>query len=106
MKKPNKYKNTPTIIDGIRFASKREAKRYQELKLLERAGEISFLELQPKYKLYFQGKWMFTYIADFTYVDERTHKEVTEDAKGIKTQVYRLKKKFIEEAYGIDIVEV
>jgi hypothetical protein len=48
---PNKYRNIKTIVDGITFASKKEAKRYSELKLLERAGMITDLELQPAFNL-------------------------------------------------------
>lgn len=49
--KYNKYGNIKTVIDGIKFDSKRESERYLELKLLEKAGEISDLKLQPRFIL-------------------------------------------------------
>jgi hypothetical protein len=66
----SKYAAIPTIVDGIRFASKKEARRYTELKLLERAGEITCLELQPKFPCVVNGKKVCTYIADFAYLDD------------------------------------
>jgi hypothetical protein len=99
----HKYHAIPTEIDGIRFDSKSEAIRYQELKLLERAGEISNLELQPKYSIDINGKHICNYVADFRYLDRGVL--VVEDVKGMKTPVYRLKKKMVEAAYGIVITE-
>ena len=109
----NKYGARKTIVDGITFDSKREAIRYQELKLLERAGEIKDLELQPKYilqpKYRKNGKSIreIAYIADFRYFDTRHNKLVVEDVKGVKTEVYRLKKKIAEYVYTeLEIKEV
>jgi hypothetical protein len=92
--KRSKYGAVPTIVDGHRFASKREAARYSELKLLERAGQISRLELQPELKFEINGTRVFTYRADFSYFEHG--KRVWEDSKGLRTAVYRLKKKCIE----------
>ena len=78
-----KYGNAKITVDGIQFDSKREAARYQELKLLEH--ECS-------------------YIADFCYI--RNGETVVEDAKGYRTEVYRIKKKLMLERYGIQIREV
>jgi hypothetical protein len=82
-----KYHNVPTIIDGIRFASKAEARRYGELKLLRRAGEIEDYSLQPRFKL----EPGITYVGDFLV----TEKGVTrvEDTKGVETQVFKMKAK-------------
>lgn len=106
----SKYGAKPTTVDGIRFASKAEARRYSELRMLERAGEIVKLELQPKFPLMHAGKKLATYIADFRYVvpgyRPLTDREVVEDVKGMKTPVYRLKKKMVEAQYGIEITEV
>jgi len=102
-----KYNAKRTEVDGIVFASKREAARHQELKLLERAGEIHGLKLQPKFPMNVEGGGhVGHYIADFSYVDSRTGRSVVEDAKGMRTPVYRLKKRIVEAQYGIEIREV
>lgn len=94
----NKYRNKKTVIDGFTFDSKKEANRYCELKLLKKAGEIEFLELQPRYLLQerfkdYSGKIQrkIEYVADFQYFEYE--RMVVEDVKGIKTDVYKLKKK-------------
>ena len=98
----NKYGNVKTTLDGITFDSKLEASRYAELKLLERAGEIQQLQLQPKFTLQdaFEknGKKYraIVYIADFMYFDNQKRKWIVEDTKGMKTDVYELKKKLFE----------
>jgi hypothetical protein len=108
----SKYGAQPQIVDGIRFASKREARRYFELKMLERAGEIKELSLQPKFPLYVASPHrterikVCDYIADFRYRKGPTGLLVIEDAKGMKTPVYRLKKKMFEAQYGLQITEV
>lgn len=100
----SKYRNRKTTIDGITFDSKAEARRYAELKLLERAGEIKDLELQPKYRLLDgfkkNGKVYrpIDYIADFKYVD-REGKTIVEDVKGKRTEVFNIKKKLFEKKY-------
>ena len=100
----NKYHARKTEVDGIVFDSKREAARYSELKLLQAAGEIRDLELQPEYELAVAGRVVGKYIADFRYMDGG--RVVVEDAKGVRTDVYRLKKKMVEAIYGIKILEV
>ena len=105
--KQNKYGNQKTTIDGITFDSRKEASRYQELRLMEKAGEIKALtrqqkiELVPKTKLY----RAVSYVADFVYFDNRTNKTVYEDVKGCRTEVYKLKKKLLYWRYGIEIME-
>lgn len=101
----HKYRARPVTIDGIRFASKAEGKRYTELKLLERAGEIKALELQPRYPLNVQGTKVGEYRADFTYVETRTGKRVIEDVKGMRTPLYSWKRKHFEIQYGTEITE-
>jgi hypothetical protein len=118
-KRPHKYRAQPTVSDGIRFASKAESRRYQELKLLEKAGEIKELELQPKFPLsvpWYQGHnnaVIGTYLADFRYFRRSRQKgygtawkHVVEDVKGFKTPLYRWKKKHVEAQYGLEITEV
>lgn len=101
----SKYRAIPVIIDGIRFASQAEGRRYAELKLLERAGEISRLELQPSFRCEINGKLVCTYRADFAYfADNKRH---IIDVKGVRTPVYRIKKKLVEALFpGVNITEV
>lgn len=107
-----KYRNKPTIVDGIRFDSKKEAGRYQELKLLQRAHKIKSLELQKKFEIYWNGVDICTYIADFVYQECPVGSapfQVVEDVKSPMTRklpVYRLKKKLMEAAHSIHIKEV
>lgn len=101
-----KYNAVPTEVDGIRFDSKKEAKRYQDLKLLQRAGEISNLVCDKAiltWKLAVNGFPVCKYEADFSYI-EKGH-AVIEDCKGMKTAMYRLKKKLMFAIYGIQIRE-
>jgi len=98
-----KYKAQPIILDGIRFASKREAIRYQQLKLLEKAGKISLLQLQPRFDIIINGIKVGFYKADFKY--EQDGKIIIEDCKGYRTPIYRLKKKLVQALYGITICE-
>ena len=101
MKKQNKYRNIPTVVDGIKFASKKEAKRYNELKLLKEFGEVEEFELQKSYKL--AGR--YRYVCDF-FVKWSNGVNAVEDVKGFKTQVYKLKKAWMKDKYNIDIVEI
>lgn len=111
----HKYRAVPTVVDGIRFASKAEARRYGELKMLEKAGKIEDLELQPIFPIEVNDVRVGLYRGDFAYYP--THKDgafkgaiighrVVEDVKGMKTPMYRLKKKLVEAIYGIQITEV
>ena len=87
-----------TQVDGIWFHSKREAERYKELKLMEKAGAIQpgSLRLQVRYPLHVNGIVLGSYVADFVYA-ERTgvveYRTVVEDSKGMRTDLYRWKKK-------------
>lgn len=101
-----KYRNVPTEIDGIKFASKREALRYCELKLLERAGEIKNLRLQPRYPLTVNSLHVATYIGDFEYVETSTDRLVTEDSKGVRTRDFINKAKLFHALYGREVVLV
>jgi len=98
-----KYRAIRTTVDGITFDSKREANRYSELKMMEKAGIINSLKLQPEFKCQIDGKKICTYKADFEYlmVDEEGPQGqigyyIVEDVKGFKTPVYKLKKKLVE----------
>ena len=125
----SKYKAVKTTIDGITFDSKKEAKRYTELKLLEKTGMITHLELQPTYDITINGAKICKYKADFRYFTVRAENneqyynskgewqtptmtgdkegQIVEDAKGFKTPIYRLKKKLVEACFpGTQIKEV
>jgi len=107
--KRSKYGAIKTEVDGITFHSRKEAARYQELKFLEAAGEISEIECQPKIEIIINDVHIAWYIADFRYLDNKTEHEVIEDVKSEATKklpVYRLKKKLVEAIYKIKIEEV
>ena len=109
-----KYRAIRTTVDGITFDSKREANRYSELKMMEKAGIINSLKLQPEFKCQINGKKICTYKADFEYlmVDEEGPQGqigyyIVEDVKGFKTPVYKLKKKLVEALFpGTFIKEI
>ena len=108
-----KYGNKKTIIDGITFDSALEAARYSELKLLQRAGAIRDLKLQPVFELipgFTKNGVTYrktVYKADFAYFDVEKGKTVIEDTKGFKTKEYILKKKLFEYNYpNFQIVEI
>ena len=103
----SKYNNTKIRVDGRLFDSKAEAARWQELQLLERAGEITELERQVEYELVpkQKGERAVKYIADFRYKDHEGN-TVVEDTKGVKTPVYILKRKLMLRVHGIRIREV
>lgn len=101
----SKYHSKKVIVDGIEFDSKKEGKRYQELKLLEKVNEIRDLqlqkvfELQPAFKKNGKTYRKTTYKADFYYFSIKDNKYIVEDVKGFKTEVYKLKKKMFEYKY-------
>jgi len=97
--KKSKYGATATVVDGRRFASMKEARRYQELKLLETGGRITNLRLQVRYRLV----QTVVYVADFVY--DENGAEVVEDVKGFKTAVYKRKKRLMAKQHKIEIRE-
>ena len=119
-----KYGNKKVIHDGILFDSKKECARYKTLKILEKNGKISDLRLQVSYEIipaiyetrFIQMKTKVKevprcaqkavhYVADFVYKDENGN-EIVEDAKGVRTKEYILKKKMMRAFLGITIKEV
>lgn len=104
-KRPHKYHAKPQRIDGEFFASKKEATRWGELLLAYRAGEISGLRRQVSFPITINGVLVCRYVADFVYYDIRARR-VVEDAKGVKTDIYRLKRKLMEVVNKIVIQEV
>lgn len=102
--KRSKYRNIPAHFDGLLFASKREGFRWIELRQMERDGEITNLKRQVVFPLVANGQLICKYHADYVY--ERNGKRVVEDSKGgIRTDVYRLKKKLMFVLLGIEILE-
>lgn len=95
-----KYGNVPTEVDGERLDSKREAKRYKELLLLYKAGEIS----KPARQVRFPLPGGVVYVADFVFVDKQRGL-VVEDAKGMRTPQYRDKAKQMRACWGIEVQE-
>jgi Protein of unknown function (DUF1064) len=101
----NKYRNVKKKIDGITFDSIRESNFYVHLKQLEKQGDIKDLELQPEFPCVVNNKKICIYRADFQYYDIKEGQRIVLDVKGIRTRVYRLKKKLVEALYGISITE-
>ena len=101
----SKYGAKRTEVDGIVFASRSEARRYQELRLLQAAGEISGLELQVKYPLVVNGVKVADYVCDFRYYEDEGDTLIVEDRKGMRTPVYKLKAKLMRAVHGIEIRE-
>lgn len=107
----NKYHNKEIVVDGIRFQSIKEATRWKELRLMERAGEITGLnrqlriEIVPKTKLH-RARY---YVADFVYFDKAQGKTIYEDVKGYKKglayQIFTLKRDILYWRHGIEILE-
>lgn len=100
----SKYRSIKTVVDNITFASKKEALRYQDLKLLQKAKVINSLVLQPVFTIAINGQKICDYIADFSYVEDG--KLIVEDVKGVKTPVYKLKKKLVKALHQVEIQEV
>lgn len=99
-----------TESDGVEFASKREARRWGELCLLQKAGQIACLERQVPIELQGQNGPIPTptgrpmrYVADFRYIDQRSGLTVIEDAKGHETDTFRMKRAILA-AMGIEVV--
>lgn len=105
----SKYGNEKCVIDGIKFDSKKEAKRYGELSLLVKAKLITELRMQVAYELVpaqrggIRTERAINYVADFVYVENG--KTVIEDTKGFRTKEYLLKRKMMK-MLGLEITEL
>ena len=116
--KPNKFHAEPIHVAGVRFASRKEAARYLELKLMSKAGAIDELTLQPVFPLHVMEVWrsqvpirittVGKFTADFMYRDLQTGEIVIEDVKSTatKTEAYRLRKRIAEAVHGVTIREL
>ena len=108
----NKFNAVKKVVDDIEFDSTKEGNRYKQLKLLVRAGKIRDLRLQVRYDLipkqkFSDGSSMIGtyYLADFVYFDCDKGREVVEDVKGKKTDVYQIKRKLMKLILDIEIFE-
>ena len=105
----SKYNNQKIRVDGELFDSKREYNRWCELRLLERSGIIQNLQRQVKFRLIDSQKTserterQCDYLADFVYCENGSR--VVEDCKGMRTDVYKIKRKLMLEKYNISIKE-
>lgn len=105
----SKYGNRKVEIDGIKFDSAKEGRRYTELRLLERAGQIKDLELQKRFPIRVNDELVCAYVADFVYREAHSGQQVVEDVKSNFTRqhpVYRLKNKLMHAVHGVTIKEV
>ncbi len=105
--RPNKFFAKKTEVDGIKFDSLKESRRWAELKLMERAGLIADLARQKRFNLAVNGVLVCAYVADHVYTEKG--EEVVEDVKSAYTRknpVYVLKKKLMKACLGIEIREV
>lgn len=104
--KPRKYRNVPTVIDGTRYDSAKEARHGQLLQAMLRDGLIADLRRQVTYDLHVNGWLVCRYKADFVFTDCTKNVEVVQDVKGYQTAEYKLKKKLMFAVHGIEIMEV
>jgi len=113
-RRSSKYNARATIEAGIKFDSKKEAERYRRLRLLEKEGTIQNLRRQPRYMLYGPNGQLtlpdkrgnrrrLFYRADFLYYDPAIRRWRVEDVKGVDTQISRLKRALVEQAYGVKV---
>lgn len=101
----SKYGAEPIVIDGVRFASKAEGRRYRELRLLEKAGQLRELTLQPVFSLTVHGVAIGSYRGDFRF-SERVDGHwlpVVEDVKGCDTPLSRWKRKHVLAEHGVEV---
>jgi hypothetical protein len=107
--KRTKFGNVRTKLDGYTFDSKMEARRYQELRLLEKARQIFGLAVHERFSLDIHGVHICDYEADFCYwtklKPDQGVQYVVEDVKGHRTDVFILKKKLMKAILGLDVLE-
>ena len=105
----NKYRAKKVSLDGFLFDSKAEARRYAELRLMQKSHDIEVLQVHPIFQLFVNGIKIASYIADFRYVDLHKKKLIVEDVKSpvtAKLPAFRMKKKLMLALYGIEVKEV
>ena len=107
--KGSKYHNVKVRLDGYLFDSIRERDRYLQLLMRQKMGEISGLTVHPRFPLVIKGEHVATYVGDFSYYIQHSDIKgvfVVEDVKGVKTAIYKLKKKLMKSVCGIKICEI
>jgi hypothetical protein len=105
----SKYGAVRTEVDGIKFASKKEARRWGELKLLAKVFKIRDLRVQPEFKININNFPVCSYFGDFEYREAGSDDLIVEDVKSPATRknpVYRLKKRLVYACHNISIREV
>ena len=106
LKGKSKYNAQKVEYGDFTFDSKKEYDRYRELLLLQRAGKIEELQVKPtRYYMNLNSVRICSYTPDFEYNDTETGEHVVEDVKGMRTDVYKLKKKMMKAFHGIEIKE-
>ncbi|MBP8235326.1 MAG: DUF1064 domain-containing protein [Rhizorhabdus sp.] len=104
IEKPRKFRNEPIVVDGRRYASKREAAYCEELIQLEKAGRIGGLELQKRFELLGPtGEVICVYVADAAFWDHERDRFRVIDVKGVETEAFQLKRKMMRALKGIDV---
>lgn len=101
--KPRKYRNEPTIIDGIKFASKREGAYYAELKIREKAGEVAEVELQKRFIFSLKGQLIGTYKSDFAFFDNVRRCYRVVDVKGVITKEFQRTRRMMRAFHGVEV---
>jgi hypothetical protein len=105
-KRKHKFNANPCEVDGIKFPSEKEAKRYNTLLFLRKKGFIGQLQLQVPFELNGGGTHSLKYVADFIYIVTATGEKIVEDAKGFRTREYQKKKRLMKKVHNIEIKEV
>ncbi|MCC0013607.1 MAG: DUF1064 domain-containing protein [Rhodobiaceae bacterium] len=105
IEKPRKFRNEPIVVDGRRYASKREAAYCEELIQLEKAGRIGGLELQKRFPLLGPtGEVICVYVADAAFFDHEQGRLRVIDVKGApETEAFKLKRKMMRVLKGIEV---
>ena len=105
-RRPNKYFAKKTLAFGLKFDSKWESERWGQLKAMEKAGVVTELERQVRYTLSINDIKICDYVADFRYLqqgEDGLSKLIVEDAKGVLTPEFKLKKRMMKAIHNIDI---
>lgn len=108
IRRRNKYGARKVVLDGITFHSGKEGRRYMELKMLALGGQITNLEVHPRFELHVNGKHFGFYTSDFAY-NNSSGEYILEDVKSPKTRKladYRMRKRLMKLCLGIEITEV
>ena len=109
LRKRPKYHNRKVEIDGYKFDSLKESRRYLELLLMLKAGEIRDFKVHPQYDFWVNSKWVGSYRADFSYKNRQSFDVIVEDVKSTATKRARdwpLRRNLMRAIYGIEVIEI